>query len=39
LEEHVNGVITFLYLVDKPGEVHNGRLAKKLNINIQERWG
>jgi len=41
---HVNGMIMFLYLVEKPGEVQNGRpnveteLAK-LEVDIPERWG
>jgi hypothetical protein len=38
LEGDVNGVIVFLYLIDKPGEGHNGRLNDKgLDVNIQER--
>ena len=38
---HVNGVITFLYLVDKPGEVHSGRpkIVREPDVNTTERWG
>jgi hypothetical protein len=44
MEVHVNSVITFLYLTDKPGEVHPGRdsgkyMVKELDANIPERWG
>jgi hypothetical protein len=37
----VNGIIVFLHLIEKPGEVHNGRpnLVNKPNVNIPERWG
>ena len=44
----MNGIIIFLYLVEKPGKVYRGgkRLNRKemtffteLNVNIPERWG
>jgi hypothetical protein len=39
LEVHVNGVIVFLYPIDKMGEVHNGRPNPDINGNVPERWG
>jgi hypothetical protein len=41
LKIHVNGVISFLYFIDKPGKVHDGRPNRpiKLNANIPERGG
>jgi hypothetical protein len=42
LEGNVDGMITSLYLVDKPGEVHKGRPIcglVKIKGNIPERWG
>jgi hypothetical protein len=34
-------MITFLYFVDKPGEVHNRRPMDIIEpeVNIPERWG
>jgi hypothetical protein len=40
-EGHVSGGITFLYLIDEPGEVYNARLnpTKEINVSFQEKWG
>jgi hypothetical protein len=41
-EGRVNGVVSFLYLTDKPGELHKRRpICGKviINVNIPERWG
>jgi hypothetical protein len=41
MENYVDGVIMFLYIIDKPGEVHNGRpnIVNGLDVNVPERWG
>jgi guanyl-specific ribonuclease Sa len=41
MEDYLNGVITFFYVVEKPGEVHKGKLniISGPDVNIPERWG
>jgi hypothetical protein len=40
-KDHLSGVITFLYLVEKTGEVHKGKLdiINGPDVNIPERQG